>query len=89
MTKDKLTKIICPTCKNDCYIGLDEWGHTPFHLHCDKCNINIGATSISKCVELLKDHCKPRTWIEFYNNKINILWEEGVCICSNSGMTLE
>lgn len=70
-------EIICPTCKNKCYICLDSYGRTPFHLHCNTCDINIGATSPDKCVELLKGHCKPNTYIEFYNNKINLLVEEG------------
>lgn len=69
--------IICPTCSSECYIGLDEYGRTPFHLHCEKCNINIGATSIKKCIELLQKYHKPKTWIEFYCNEIKVLNENG------------
>ena len=60
----------CPNCNNKLTFGLDEWGHTPFHLHCDNCDINIGATSFNKCIELLKDYHKPKTYIEFYYGKI-------------------
>ena len=60
----------CPNCGNDIYFCLDEWGHTPFHLHCDNCDINIGATSFNKCIELLKDYHKPKTYAEFYCGKI-------------------
>lgn len=73
----EVTKIICPTCKNECYICLDEWGHTPFHLHCDICNINIGATSPNKCIELLMDHHKPYTRLEYYQGDIQMLFEGG------------
>ena len=37
-----MEKIICPTCHNKMYITIDEWGCTPWHLHCDNCYINIG-----------------------------------------------
>ena len=76
MTEDKLAKIICPTCKNECYMCLDEWGHTPFHLHCNKCSINIGATSPDKCIELLMEYHKPYTWLEYYQGDIQILYEK-------------
>ena len=60
----------CPNCGNKVYFGLDEWGYTPIHLHCDNCNINIGATSFKECIELLKNYHKPKTHIEFYCGKI-------------------
>jgi len=34
--------IICPNCGNECFYLYDEWGRTPWHLHCDTCKINIG-----------------------------------------------
>ena len=34
--------LICPKCKKPLYFNLDEWGRTPWHLHCDICKINIG-----------------------------------------------
>ena len=34
--------LICPKCKNPLYFNLDEWGRTPWHLHCDIWKINIG-----------------------------------------------
>lgn len=69
--------IICPNCNSICYFCLDGWGYTPFHLHCDKCNINIGSTSEEKCVELFKKYHKPKTFLEYYQNDIKILFEEG------------
>lgn len=69
--------ILCPSCNNECYFCLDEWGHTPFHLHCDKCNINIGSTSFKKCINLLQKYHKPKTYLEFYQDEIKLLFEEG------------
>ena len=43
--------LICPNCNSVLYWCLDEWGRTPWHLHCDKCNINIGATKRNKAIE--------------------------------------
>ena len=54
---------LCPECKQPLYFCLDEWGRTPWHLHCDNCNINIGVN-------------KPEKAIEYYNNDIQILFEE-------------
>ena len=68
--------ISCPNCGEEMYFGLDEWGCTPFHLHCNKCEINIGATSTNKCIELLADHHKPHTWLEYYQGDIQMLYEE-------------
>lgn len=62
----------CPNCNNKLTFGLDEWGHTPFHLHCDNCGIIIGATSLGKCFELFKKYHEPNTYIEFYHNKIQM-----------------
>ena len=67
----------CPNCENKIYFCIDEWGHTPFHLHCDKCNINIGSISINKCIDLLKQYHKPKTYLEYYHNNIKLLIEEG------------
>lgn len=72
-----MEKIKCPNCNNEIYWCLDEWGRTPVHLHCDKCSINIGATSMRKCVELFNEHHNKNTYIEFYFNKIQLWYEEG------------
>lgn len=72
-----MEKIKCPNCNNETYGCFDEWGRTPFHLHCDKCSINIGATSMRKCVELFNEHHNNNTYIEFYSNKIQLWYEEG------------
>lgn len=40
--------ILCPNCKNKMYFCLDEWGYTPWHLHCNFCKINIGTNSQKK-----------------------------------------
>ncbi len=61
----------CPNCKEELFFCLDEWGRTPFHLHCDKCCINIGATSTEVAMELIK-YCKPFTYIEFFDNRIQL-----------------
>ena len=74
---------ICPSCNNPIYINIDSFGHTPFHLHCDNCDINIGSTSINKCIELLSNYCKPKTYLEFYNNKLMLLFEEGKMVICN------
>lgn len=69
--------ILCPNCNKITSLYLDEWGRTPFHVHCDFCGINIGATSVKKCYELLKQYHKYETQIEYYNKKIQFLSEEG------------
>ena len=51
--------------------------HTPIHLHCNECDINIGTTSFEKCNELLKQYHKKDTYLEYYNKKIQFLSEEG------------
>ena len=40
--------LICPKCKKLLYFSLDEWGRTPWHLHCDNCHINIGVNKQKK-----------------------------------------
>lgn len=62
--------MICPNCKEDIRICLDEWGYTPFHIHCFNCNINIGAPSIKKCIDLFREYHTPGIWIEYYKNQI-------------------
>ena len=69
--------LICPKCKNPLYFNLDEWGRTPWHLHCDSCHINIGVTNKQKAIELIKQYNKKYTYIEYYNNNIQLLFEEG------------
>ncbi len=69
--------ILCPNCKKEIFYCYDEWGCTPIHLHCRECGINIGATSFEKSNELLKKYHKKETYIEYYNNKIQFLSEEG------------
>lgn len=71
-------KLICPACGSELFFALDEWGHTPWHLHCKNCQINIGSNSIKKAIELIQTYHKPKTWIEFYGGKIQVLHEEGV-----------
>ena len=68
--------LICPRCKNPLYFTLDEWGFTPWHLHCDNCNINIGTNKPQKAIELIQKYNKNNTYIEYYNNDIQVLWEE-------------
>lgn len=66
---------ICPNCKNVTFGALDEWGYTPIHLHCNNCGINIGATSLKKCFELFQLYNKPHTFLEYYHNDIQLLFE--------------
>lgn len=68
--------LICPRCKNPLYFTLDEWGFTPWHLHCDNCHINIGTNKPQKAIELIQKYNKNNTYIEYYNNDIQVLWEE-------------
>ena len=60
----------CPNCNSEIFFCLDEWGYTPLHLHCDKCNIDIGCTSFEKAIELLQDNHDKNTYIEYYNDEI-------------------
>lgn len=61
-----IKEIICPNCGNKCYFLLDEWGHTPWHLHCTPCDINIGAQSMDDCVNLFAEYHQPHTLLEHY-----------------------
>jgi DNA-directed RNA polymerase subunit M/transcription elongation factor TFIIS len=67
--------LICPKCKNHLYFNLDEWGRTPWHLHCSKCHINIGVDKLKKAIELIQKYNKKDTYLEYYDNDIQILWE--------------
>ncbi len=67
----------CPNCNTEVKFLLDGFGHTPCHLHCDVCKINIGATSFGKTYELLLEYNKPSTYIEYYNNEIKYMVEDG------------
>lgn len=67
----------CPNCNSKYYICFDEWGYTPYHLHCDICKINIGAPSKRRTELLLYEHHKRNTYIEYYGDEIKILIEEG------------
>jgi len=60
-----MNKMICPNCNKEMYWGLDEFGHTPWHLHCENCDINIGVNKPSKAIELIKKYHKPHTYIEY------------------------
>ena len=68
-----MSKLLCPNCNTELYFCLDEYGKTPWHLHCGDCHINIGCTSQSKAVELIQIYYKPHTYIEYYNNKIQFI----------------
>lgn len=67
--------LICPNCNSLLYWCFDEWSRTPWHLHCDKCYINIGVNKQNKAIELIQKYHRPNTWIEYYNNEIQILFE--------------
>ena len=69
--------ILCPSCNTKCYFLLDEWGRTPYHLHCDTCQINIGVDVVDKAKELLQKYNKKNTCLEYYDNKIHYLREKG------------
>lgn len=75
--------LICPNCNSPLYWCLDEWGRTPWHLHCNKCSINIGVDKHNKAIELIQKYHKPNTWIEYYNNEIKILFENNKQIIFN------
>lgn len=65
--------LICPNCGEKVSFNIDGYGYTPIHLHCNKDDINIGATSFDKCAELFTEYHAPRTYLEFYNNEIKFL----------------
>ena len=73
-----INELLCPRCKkNILYFGLDEWWRIPWHLHCDNCHINIGVTKPKKAIELIQKYNKKNTYLEYYDNDIQILFEEG------------
>ena len=78
--KTRGDELKCPNCNNGMFFNLDSYGFTPIHLHCDNCDINIGANSFDKCLELLKEHHKPNTWLEYHGGKIRLLHENNKCI---------
>lgn len=78
--------ILCPNCKNKIYFCLDEWGYTPWHLHCKTCDINIGATSQKKAINLLQKYHSLETWIEYYGGDIQILCIKGKYIINKTGV---
>lgn len=62
---------ICPNCNQPIlYLQIDCFGHTPFHLHCKECNINIGANSVEKCFRLIEKYHVKNTYIEYYNKTL-------------------
>ena len=65
--------VVCPNCNGECYINLDEFGYTPWHIHCNNCNINIGATKIDECIKLLNKYHNKNTYLEYYKDKIKLL----------------
>ena len=69
--------IICPNCGNECFYCLDEWGRTPWHLHCSTCKINIGSDGFYLCEDLLKEYHEPNTYLEYYSKKIHYLHING------------
>ena len=56
-----MEKLICPTCHNEMYIALDEWGSTPWHLHCDNCHINIGMKNINDVEKYIERRVENET----------------------------
>ena len=69
----KQEKLLCPNCKKELYFNIDSYGRTPWHLHCDKCNINIGCTNQSKAIELIQIYHQPYIVIEYYDNEIQFI----------------
>lgn len=64
--------IYCPICRNKMYINLDEWGHTPFHLHCTECDINIGMQQLSDTDKWIKYPLKKHMYIEDFPGELII-----------------
>ena len=62
--------LICPNCNSSLYWRLDQWGRTPWHLHCNSCHINVGTNNRNKAIELIQIYHKPNTYIEYYDNNI-------------------
>lgn len=65
-------KIFCKNCGQEMFFAIDEWGHTPFHLHCNNCGINIGSISIEKALELYEKYNDKNTYIEYYKKEIQL-----------------
>ena len=76
----EINTLICPNCNSMLYWNLDEWGRTPWHLHCDKCFINIGVTKKNKAIELIQKYHQPKTYIEYYDNEIQILFKNNKAV---------
>lgn len=69
--------LLCPSCNSKLYFTLDEWGFTPWHLHCGNCHINIGVNKQKKAIELIQKYNKKDTYLEYYDNDIQVLFEKG------------
>ena len=76
----------CPNCERETFFCFDEWGHTPYHLHCNFCDINIGASSPNECVDLFQRYNKPKTYIEYYHKSIQIMFENNKCIINKEAV---
>jgi len=70
--------IICPNCNNECYIALDGYGRTPYHIHCDNCHINIGTNNIENGISILENYHEKETYIEFYDNKVQYINKKNI-----------
>lgn len=60
----------CPVCGKQLTYTFDEWGFTPFHIHCEDHGINIGAQNYTDALRLLAENHRENTWIEYWSNKI-------------------
>lgn len=67
--------LYCPNCNKEMFICLDEWGRTPWHLHCDECKINIGIDKMPQLENVLQQYHKPHTYLEYYAGKPQLLIE--------------
>lgn len=65
----------CPVCGGQLAYAFDEWGHTPFHLHCLGYKIDIGAQATKDCLKLLQENHVEDTHIEYWNGKIQEHWD--------------
>jgi len=70
-------KCYCPNCNEEVYFNLDSYGRTPIHLHCDNCDINIGANSFKKCKELFEQYHEKHTYIEYFAGEIQLSYIGG------------
>ena len=73
----------CPLCRQKMFICYDEWGYTPWHIHCKKCNINIGFAYDKDIPYLLTQCKKPNTYIEYYRKQIQFMIEDGDVVIDN------